>query len=226
MTDAHSPILFLSGAGLPTWIWDEVSERLSTVSAVAPRPARHSDAPLSAYVEAAVDAAPPGRFAIVAHSSGGVVGAELARILEDRVSSFLAISAVIPTGTDSFVSAMPVPNRWILPPVMRLAGTRPPDKAIRRGLCGGLNDDDVERIVAEFVPESQGLYMDRTAAHVWSGRRGVLLTTQDKELPLGLQRRFAERLGAQWNKEIATGHLPMIQDPPATARAIEEFLTT
>lgn len=226
MTDMHSPILFLSGAGLPTWIWDEVRKRLGPVSAVAPRPSRHSDAPLSAYAEAAADAAPPGKFAIVAHSSGGVVGAEVARLLEERVSSFLAISAVIPTGTDSFVSAMPAPNRWVLPTVMRLAGTRPPAKAMRRGLGGGLRDDDVERIVAEFVPESRSLYMDRTGEHVWSGRRGFLLTTQDQELSLAFQRRFVQRLGAQWTKEIATGHLPMLQDPQATASAIGEFLTT
>lgn len=175
-------------------------------------------------MEAAIDSAPPGRFTIVAHSSGGVVGAEVARLLEDRVSSFLAIAAVIPTGTDSFVSAMPAPGRWVLPTVLRLAGTRPPAKAIRRGLCGGLRAHDVERIVAEFVPESQGLYTDSTGEHRWSGRRGFLLTTQDEELSLGRQRRFAHRLGAQWSEDIATGHLPMVQDPQATAHAIGEFL--
>lgn len=226
MTDTHSPILFLSGAGLPAWIWDEVRSRLGAESAVAPRPSGHSDAPLSAYVDAAVDATPPGRFAIVAHSSGGVVGAEVARLLGERVSSFLAISAVIPTGTDSFVSAMPAPNRWVLPTVMRLAGTRPPARAIRRGLGRGLHIDDVERIVTEFVPESRGLYMDKTGQHEWSGRRGFLLTTEDKELPLGSQRRFVQRLGAQWTREITTGHLPMLQDPEATASAIGEFVTT
>lgn len=223
MTDTHSPVLFLSGAGLPAWIWDEVRELLGAASSVAPRPPAHSDSPLSAYVEAAVDAAPSGAFAIVAHSSGGVVGAEVARLLGGRVSSFLAVSAVIPAGRESFVSAMPVPNRWMLPIVMRLAGTRPPATAVRRGLRG-VGDDQAERIVAEFVPESRHLYTDRTGEHVWSGRRGYVVTTEDDELPPGLQHRFTERLGATWTTQLATGHLPMLQDPRATADAIREFL--
>ncbi len=225
MTDSHHPILFLSGAGLSPWIWEGVRSEVNTDSAVAPRPAGHPDATLAAYVEAAIEAAPSGRFAIVAHSSGGVVGAEVARLVPDRVAAFLGISAVIPSAGGSFVSAMPAPKRWILPTAMRLAGTRPPDKAMRRGLCAGLSEDVVKRVVAEFTPESLNLYQDDTGHHVWSGRRGFLVTSHDKELAPGLQRRFAQRLGAQWSEDIATGHLPMLHDPAATATAIRDFLT-
>lgn len=224
MTDSHHPILFLGGAGLSPWIWDEVRDQLTADSRVAPRPSGHSDASLLAYAEAAVEAAPPGRFAIVAHSSGGVIGAEIARLAPSRVTAFLAISAVIPPAGGSFVSAMPIPNRWVLAAATRLVGTRPPAKAIRRGLGDGLPDEVTQRIVTEFTPESAGLYLDRTGHHVWAGRRGFLLTTQDKELPPGLQRRFARQLGADWFEEIATGHLPMLQDPKATADAIDRFL--
>lgn len=224
MTDAHHPILFLSGAGLSPWIWDDVRQRVSADSVVAPRPTEHSDAPLAAYVEAALEAAPPGRFTIVAHSSGGVVGTEVARLVPERLAAFLAISAVIPAAGGSFVSAMPAPNRWILAAAMRLAGTRPPAKAIRRGLGTGLRGNVVDRVVAEFTPESVGLYADRCGNHVWSGPRGFLFTTQDKEIPLGLQRNFAHRLGGQWSEELATGHLPMLQDPVATAAVVDRFL--
>lgn len=120
---------------------------------------------------------------------------------------------------------MPAPKRWILPTAMRLAGTRPPAEAMRRGLCAGLREDVVERVVAEFTPESLNLYQDETGIHAWPGRRGFLLTSHDKELAPGLQRRFAQRLGAQWSKDIATGHLPMLQNPAATATAIRDFLT-
>lgn len=224
MTDPRHPILFLSGAGLAPWIWDEVRDQLTADSGVAQRPPGHSDASLLAYAEAALEAAPPGDFAVVAHSSGGVVGAEVARLAPSRVTAFLAISAVIPAAGGSFVSAMPAPNRWVLATATRLAGTRPPAKAIRRGLGDGLGDEVTERIVTEFEPESVGLYLDRTGDHVWAGRRGFLLTTQDKELSPGLQRRFARQLGADWVEEVATGHLPMLQDPKATADAIDRFL--
>lgn len=194
-------------------------------SAVAPRPASHADARLAAYATAALEAAPAERFAIVAHSSGGVIGAEVARLAHERVSAFLAISPVIPASGGSFVSAMPAPNRWVLAAAMRLGGTRPPANAIRRGLGGGLREDIAERIIKEFMPESAGLHLDRAGNHRWAGRRGFLRTTEDRELPPALQRRFAERLGAHWVEDIATGHLPMLQNPAATAAAIDWFLT-
>ena len=141
-----------------------------------------------------------------------------------RMTAFLAVSAVVPAPGGSFVSSMPAPNRWILSAAMRLAGTRPPAKALRRGLGTGLGDEVVDRVVAEFTPESPRLYRDRTGDRAWDGRGGFLSTTLDAQMPTALQRRFAEQLGAEWTEEIATGHLPMLQDPPATAAAIDRFL--
>lgn len=224
MTDAHDPVLFVSGAGLWPWIWDGVRSRLGVDSTVAPRPAGHARASLKEYAEAAAEAAPAGPFTLVAHSAGGVIGAEVTRLLSSRVTTFLGISAVVPDQGGSFVSSMPAPNRWVLAAAMRVAGTRPPASAIRRGLTGGLPDDVADRIVNEFSPESARLYRDRMGEHTWAGRRGFLFTTVDKELPAAVQRRSAERLGATWAEELATGHLPMLEDPPATAAAIRRFL--
>lgn len=226
VTNQHHPILFVSGAGLSPWVWDGVRHHLTSASTVAPRPSGHSDAALLAYAEAAVAAAPTGPFAIVAHSSGGVVGTRVARLVPERVSGFLAIAAVIPPPGGSFISAMPAPNRWLLSAAIRLAGTRPPAKAIRLGLCGGLTQDVADRIVADFTPESARLYLDKADNRPWTGRRGYLLTAQDRELPLNLQRRFAHRLGADWVDQIATGHLPMLQDPAGTAAAVHAFLAS
>lgn len=224
MTTSPLPVLFLSGAGLAPWIWDGVRAQLAAGSVVAPRPIGHASASLLAYAEAAVTAAPPGEFAIVAHSVGGVVGAEVARLVPARVTAFLAISAVVPAAGGSFVSSIPVPNRWLLAAAVRLGGTRPPAKAIRRGLGAGLEGDLADRIVTEFTPESPHLYLDRASDHQWPGHRGFLVTTQDKELPPALQRRFAHRLGGDFIEEIATRHLPMLEEPAATAAAIERFL--
>lgn len=224
MTNAPHPILFLSGAGLSPWVWEEVRARVNAESVVAPRPVAHAEAPLSAYAEAAIEAAPEGRFAIVAHSSGGVVGCEVERLVPGRVAAFFAISAVIPAPGGSFVSSMPIPDRWILGVAMRLAGTRPPASAIRRGLGTGLGENMVERLVAEFTPESTGLYRGRIGHQAWTCRRGFLLTTADKQVVPRLQHRFAKRLGVERPTEIATGHLPMLQDPVSTAATIDRFL--
>lgn len=225
MSDSRESILFLSGAGLPAWIWDDVRRDLGDVreTRVASRP-EGTTVRLDDYVEAALASAPEGEFAIVAHSAGGVIGAEIARLAPARVIAFLGVSAVIPPAGGSFISAMPVPNRWVLSTVMRFAGTRPPDSAIRRGLAHGLDAQVTDRIIADFTPESLGLYKDRAAHRSWTGWRGYVRTTGDRELPLALQRRCAQRLGAAWHDDLDTGHLPMIEEPAAVARLITRFL--
>ncbi|WP_166354376.1 alpha/beta fold hydrolase [Phytoactinopolyspora limicola] len=225
MTSPRDSILFLSGAGLPAWIWDDVRRDLGDgyETQVASRP-DGSKARLRDYAEAAIGSAPAGEFTIVAHSAGGLIGAEITRLVPDRVSAFLGVSAVIPAPGGSFISAMPAPNRWVLSVAMRLAGTRPPDSAIRRGLAHGLTDEVTDRIIADFHSESPHLYRDRIGRGAWSGWRGYVHTTGDRELPLKLQQRCAQRLGAGWHDDLATGHLPMIEDPKAVAGLITRFL--
>lgn len=225
MSNEREPVLLLGGAGLPAWIWDAVRRELG-----GERELRVADRPdagatrLTDHAHAALASAPAGRFAVVAHSAGGVVGAELARLAPDRVSAFLGVSAVVPVPGGSFLSAMPVPNRWVLGAVLRVAGTRPPESAIRRSLAHGLDEQVTDRIVADFATEPLGLFTDRTCATEWSGPRGYVRTTDDRELPESVQRRSARHLGADWHAELATGHLPMLEDPVALSGTIRRFL--
>ncbi|MFT4296580.1 MAG: alpha/beta hydrolase [Micropruina sp.] len=225
MTTSPASVLFISGAGLPAWTWDDVRYRLSDHrTRVAPRPG--NGAGLRDYAQAALDAVSTDRFSIVAHSAGGVVAAEVARLASGRVDGVLAVSAIVPTPGGSFLSALPIPNRWILGIAMRLAGTRPPESAIRGTLAHGIDEATVDRIVADFTPEPLGYYRDRTGRDDWPGRREYLCTTADKELPPALQRKFAGRLGATLVHELATGHLPMLEDPAGVVRAVTGLLET
>ena len=230
MTDAipHSPaVLFLSGAGLPPWIWDGVRSRLApgTPSAVAARPA--PGARLSDYVDAALASAPDGRFTLVAHSVGGVVAVELMRRAPERVAGLLCVSAVVSPRDRSYLGALPVPQRWLVGAVMRVAGTRPPDGVIRSGLARGLPDEVAARLVADFTPESRALYTDRVGGIPGGVRRGVpcgaVVTTRDRELPEAVQRASAARLPSPWQRELPTGHLAMLEDPVGLAGALADF---
>jgi pimeloyl-ACP methyl ester carboxylesterase len=226
MNQAHEPLLLLSGAGLPSWIWDQVRKELSAThpTVVAERP-QHDGASLTEYAAAALASAPWERFAVVAHSSGGAVAAELVALAPERVTAILAVSAVVPKPGQSFVTSMPFPRRLVLNVAMQLAGTRPPDSAIRKGLAGRLDDETAGRIVADFSPESVHLYRDKPTGN-FPERRGYLTTAQDAELPAGLQHRFAGNLTPTWSASIDTGHLPMLGAPEALARHIETFLTS
>jgi pimeloyl-ACP methyl ester carboxylesterase len=225
MEQAQEPLLLLSGAGLSSWIWDDVRNELAAAhpTVVAERP-RHASATLTEYAAAALASAPWERFAVVAHSSGGAVAAELVALAPDRVTAVLAVSAVVPKPGQSFVTSMPFPQKLVLNVAMQLAGTRPPDSAIRRGVASGLDQETADRIVADFSPESVRLYRDKPRAGSFPERRGYLTTTQDAELPTGLQRRFAGHLAATWTESVGTGHLPMLEAPESLARSIENFL--
>jgi pimeloyl-ACP methyl ester carboxylesterase len=227
MTKLREPILLLSGAGLPVWIWDQAREELaaSHPTMVAERPG-HDRASLAEYAAAALDSAPWQRFAVVAHSSGGAVAAQIVTLAPDRVGAFLAVTAVVPKPGRSFVASMPLPNRLVLSLAMRLAGTRPPDAAIRRGVASRVDTETADRIVADFNPESVRLYRDTLPGGSFPEHRGYLSTSQDAALPIGLQQRFAHNLDTSWNESLDSGHLPMLEAPAALARQIDNFLAS
>ncbi|MEV6276903.1 alpha/beta hydrolase [Nocardia sp. NPDC051832] len=220
-TPPGSPILFLSGAGLPAWIWDEVRAGLSVESVVASYP-ESSDASLREYAEAALEQAPGTAFTLVAHSIGGVVASEIAAIAPDRVEGLFGIAASIPAAGTSFLGALPFPQRHIVSLAMRVAGTRPPEQAIR-SLASGLGEAETARVVSDFDPESQRLYRDRVSPRRFPTRTGYVVATADREFPAALQRKYAAELGAEFQRELPTGHLPMVQDPTALTQMLKEF---
>lgn len=210
----RTPVLFLSGAGLPSWIWDDVRAALaeSVETAVAPRP-RHAQACLADYADAAVAEVTWPAFAVVAHSSGGTVAAELLARHPARVSGILGVSALFPRIGRSFVGTMPFPARLMLGLAVRLVGTRPPAKVIRTGLASAVPDALAGRIIADFHPESAHLYRDATSPRDLPEIRAYVHTADDKELPPAVQSASARELHATWTEELPTGHLPMLEDP-------------
>lgn len=218
------PVLFVSGAGLPPWIWDDVRRALPVDSRVADRPSS-SEASLGAYADAALAcAAEWDRFVVVAHSVGGVIAGELATRAPQRLSMVVGVAAVVPEAGHSFLASLPFPQRHLVSVIMRLAGTRPPAKEIRDRLCRGVAPEIAERIVAEFRPESQRLYRDRLSADPRPARGSYLLTQQDPEFSGAAQRRFAARLGGAV-QELPTGHLPMLEQPALVAELLVALLT-
>jgi pimeloyl-ACP methyl ester carboxylesterase len=213
-----TPVLCVSGAGLPAWIWDDVRERLDRPTRVVP-PARPGAA-LSDHVDTALAAASDwGRFTVVAHSIGGVVASQLVARAPARISGLVAVAACIPAPGQSFLQSLPFPQRHVLSLVMRVAGTRPPAKEIREGLCRGVDPATADRIVDEFRPESPRLYRDRVSDRRMPPDRLSVRTTQDTQLSPAQQDRYAAVLGGA-RASLRTGHLPMLQNPDGLARLI------
>jgi pimeloyl-ACP methyl ester carboxylesterase len=204
-------------------MWNDSIDALSESfpAAVAQRPS-NDGATLHDYALAALESAPWDNFVIVAHSLGGVVGAELARLAPERVSAFLGVSAVIPKTGASFVTSMPFPNRIILNLAMRISGTRPPDSALRK-LAAGVDEGTAKRLIDEFAPESLNVYTDKIQGHAFPAKRGYIVTSQDNELPENLQKRFVSNLDPIWRDSMPTGHLPMLAAPVDFAEKVKLF---
>lgn len=140
-------------------------------------------------------------------------GAEVMRLAPERVIGILGVCATVPPPGGSFITAM------------RLAGTRPLDSAIRKSLAHGLDEQTVDRLITDFTPEPQAYYRERIGEQTVGGARGYVITSDDHELPVALQRRFAANLGAQWQHELPTGYLSMLETPDALSRTISRFLS-
>jgi len=224
--------LFLSGAGLRSWIWSDVASLVETDCLAAEYPGREKgDEPgsisLNDYVEFVLSQLSRWNreeVIIVAHSIGGVIGMELASRLGTRLAGFVAVGGAIPKPGDSFLSLQPFFTRILLRAVLRFSGTKPPDSMIAKGLCNDLSGEQTERIVASFVPESIEIYRQKNGSPIPTVRRLYVRLTADRQMSLELQNRMVEILHPDRVVDLATGHLPMLADPAALASVLNRFL--
>lgn len=221
-------IALVPGSGLGPWIWAGLDLDGRTVIEIDYPAALRAGGTLDDYADEAVrqiDAASSGPVVLVAHSIGTVVGHAVAARLGDRAAGLLAVAGVVPATGKSFFSAFGFPQGLITSALVRALGTRPPESMLRKGLASGLDIELADRIVERFVPESRQLFRSALPSLSTTVRRGYVLTTSDAEVSPGKQHRFADRLGVTAPVELATGHLPMLEDPVALSRIVLDFVT-
>lgn len=224
--------LFLHGAGLQGEIWRETAEGMGAPYLLADFPLREGEVSqrkelgLHAYTKhilGQIHAWEQQRFIIVAHSIGGIVAQELCRELGDRVVGLVAVGAAIAERGGSFLSALPFARRMIFTAVISLLGTKPPESAIRSGLCNDLTNEQAAELVRQYVTESPGLYKERCEAAVPELPSLYVKLLRDQEISARLQDRMASRLHHARIVELDTGHLPMLSDPANLRRLLIEF---
>jgi len=224
--------VFIHGAGLDNRIWRKVAEGFNHPYLLAEYPLRQGSADsrkrlsLEDYaigMKKQIEAWGVRRIVLVAHSIGGVLALKLASELGNRLAGFIAVGAVIPKAGGSFLSAMPFPQRIIMAAIMRILGTKPPEAAIRAGLCSDLASDQASEIVRGFTPEAVRLFTDRVRASIPDVPRLYVKLTKDKEILPSLQDRMIAALAPGSVRSLDTGHLPMIGDPDGLRAILEEF---
>jgi pimeloyl-ACP methyl ester carboxylesterase len=226
--------LFLHGAGLRGEVWKRTAEGIGAPYLLADFPLRDGAPPaikeleLHSYTQfilEQVNAWGQDRFVIVAHSISGILVPELCRVLGDRVAGLVAIGAAIADRGGSFLSALPFARRMIFAAVISLLGTKPPESALRSGLCNDLTSEQAAELVEHFVPEAPALFKDRCGAVMPPLLPSMYVKLlKDQEIAPGMQDRMAGRLGQARIAELSTGHLPMLSDPAGLRRLLLEFL--
>ncbi len=225
--------VFLHGAGLGAFIWEELVDNLSYDTVCIDYPLRANAAKLpksntlQAYVnhcESQLQAYAERKIVLVVHSIGGCVGLELAARLGSRLQLFIGLSAAIPPPGGAFMDMFsPVPRLLTLA-FLKLLGTKPPAKVIQQTLCTGLADHITERITQSYTPEPLALYTDRITAGLPAVNRFYICFQEDKSFTLSQQQKFAAQLAATETITIPGGHLAMLSHGAELASCLESFV--
>jgi 3-oxoadipate enol-lactonase len=239
-------ILFVHGYPLDRTIWAPQLEALDGWRRIAPdlRGMGESDAPdlgygIATYAEdliALLDALSVQRAVVAGLSMGGYVAFELLRRWRERVNGLVLINtraeADTPDGrrgrdgaayrarehgaraiADDMLPDMLAPGSCerepALPERVRRVMTRTPVAGIVGALCAMRDRPDSTGLLAELegVPTL------------------VIAGAEDKIIPLDKARALADRIpGAQFAVIPGAGHLPTLESPEATTRALRTFL--
>lgn len=225
-------IVFIPGAGLNSTIWNEVKAVLDIPVLTIDFPKKASgknsadSLTFDDYVTHAatqIDSWNGHNFVIAAHSIGALIGLKLADPFKERLNGFVAISSVIPTNGNSFISSLQFPQKLILPVILHLFGTRPPQNTIENELCNDLSAVQTQKILNDYSPESKALYTTKISYHLPAVKRLYIELTKDKSMPVALQKRMAKQLKADKISVIESGHLPMLSKPKELAAILSEF---
>ncbi|WP_097158723.1 alpha/beta fold hydrolase [Bacillus oleivorans] len=223
-------LVFIHGAGLDSRIWEQVTAGLKYPFLLIdfPQQNERKNLTLQDYtvsIKRQIEGWEVKRFVIVAHSLGGVLALKVAHEMSERLVGMVAIGAVIPDQGRSFFSVYPLARRLLMGVLIRIFGTKPPEAAIRKGLCNDLTSEQAAAIVSGFVPESIQLYTERVGVQVPNVSKLYVKLMKDNELHPTMQNRMIVNLVPQNVEVLDAGHLPMLSKPNELRLALETFLT-
>jgi len=227
-------VVFIHGAGLNQGIWSEVATDFEYPSLFIDFPQRdglyasRKELALADYVHhirQQIDTWGVRRIVLVAHSLGGIPALQVADALSDRLSGFVAVGAAIPRKGGSFLSVLPFPKRILMSIILRKLGTRPPESAIRSGLCNDLTEAQASQVVQSFAPESIRVYTDPIDVTPPPVPKLYVQLSKDKEFGSSVQQKMIANLMPEHIRTLDSGHLPMLSDPKGLRDVLDQFLS-
>ncbi|MGC5170168.1 alpha/beta fold hydrolase [Microbacterium sp. DT81.1] len=236
MSESKPTIVLVHGAWADASSWDAVTRSLQSQGYTVLAPPNElrglqSDA---AYVASFLAQRTTGPVVLVGHSYGGAVITNAGAQGGD-VKALVYVDAFIPDEGDTVVSllagsgsALDVADPTTVLDVAGYPGA--PEGAaeaflkpdtVHTAFAQDLPEADRWTIVATQRPASFVANVTPSGAPAWKTIPSwAVLGTDDLVIPIGLQRRMAERAGATIS-EVAASHVSMVSQPEATLAAIQ-----
>ncbi|MGI9544456.1 MAG: alpha/beta fold hydrolase [Cyclobacteriaceae bacterium] len=227
-------LVFIHGAGLGSFIWSELRPMINHPVLFIDLPNREADSDANRslvfedYLKSIIHQIEKwnkDKIVLVAHSIGGCLGIKLIDHFARRVTGFVGISAAIPKKGKSFISCLPFPQKLLMPLILGMLGTKPPQKLIETDLCNDLTNEQSLEIVNRFTPEAKSLYTTKVSYKTRPTRNLYVMLTNDKAFPIPVQGKMIKNLNAQTIVELESGHLPMISKPKELAKILNDFMS-
>lgn len=226
-------IVLIHGAGLGNFIWDDLKPLLKNPVLTIELPNReisdkaNINLTFDDYKKSAIEQIEKWgitNFIIVSHSIGGCIGLSLTDYFSKKVVGFVGISSAIPTNGNSFISCLPFSQSLLMPLILKLFGTKPPQKAIEQTLCNDLTSEQTSEIIKRFTPEARLLYTSKVDYKSLDVKTLYIKLNNDKGFPVQLQDKMIKNLTVQKVVTIQSGHLPMISKPKELSEILNNFI--
>jgi pimeloyl-ACP methyl ester carboxylesterase len=221
--------VLLHGAMLGGWIWERVAPLLNGPALAVDlprrgsRPADVTRVTLQDAIEAVagdVEAFPPERLVLVAHSLSGILVPALVSRFPRRIVQTVFVSAAVPVPGRSYLEMLPTGERLFLRLVLWLQRKGPlvPAWAARRALCNDLDEATTRLVLQRLTREVPRFYSDPVPGEIPSHVPSLYVRlTRDQAASTATQDESIARLPAPRVETLETGHLPMLGQPERLA---------
>lgn len=187
----------------------------------------------AAYVSSFLAQRTSGPVVLVGHSYGGAVITN-AGLGGGDVKALVYVDAFIPDEGETVVSllggsgsVLDVPDPTTVLEVAGYPGAPEGDaeaflkpETVHTGFAQDLSESDRLLIIASQRPIALAANVSPSGAPAWKSIPSwAVLGTDDKTIPIGLQRRMAERAGST-TTEVAASHVSMVSQPQVSVDAI------
>lgn len=239
-------VILIHGAWHGDWVWEGVGERLEAAGHTVLTPTMRGHFPeddridilFNDYVDLVVDwigvtDPPHEKVVLVGHSSAGMILQMVAQRVPERLAKLVFINAfVLPYGRCQFD---------VVPPEvaagMVAAAQASPDLSVpidpgfvRHALMAGETEEDIQRLLAELVPQPLALFTTPVTEENPEGlaavEKVVIFCKDDISLPPGAYLGMAQQALGQFTLiEIEGGHETLFTHPERVADALLQAMT-